>query len=258
MNERTNTPFKRIFFALSLIPLVIPIDPVHGRLDLPRESAASVSSTWSCRAGSVIDVRAGRHLFDGRDDLGRRPALLADGVPADDGGVSRDGSVAEESAHDERRQHLPGRAAVTIAADWPAIVATLLMLFVRAIESFEVPALLGLPAGIQVFTSAIYRRCIGIRARIGLASAYAVTLLVDHDGGRLLRVANSSQGIEVRDDDRQGFPAAPDRSRAVALARRRRLRRLLPAHRGAAIRRAALVVVPVVLRRCRRWRRSAT
>src|SRR5215510_11935947 len=24
MNERTNTPFKRLFFALSLIPLVIP------------------------------------------------------------------------------------------------------------------------------------------------------------------------------------------------------------------------------------------
>ena len=24
MNERTNTPFKRLFFALSIIPLIIP------------------------------------------------------------------------------------------------------------------------------------------------------------------------------------------------------------------------------------------
>ena len=35
---------------------------------------------------------------------------------------------------------------VTLKLAWPAIFATFLMLFVRAIESFEVPALLGLPA----------------------------------------------------------------------------------------------------------------
>src|SRR6266568_4434883 len=46
---------------------------------------------------------------------------------------------------------------VTLKLTWPAILATLLMLFVRAIESFEVPALLGLPVGIHVFTSAIYQ-----------------------------------------------------------------------------------------------------
>ena len=34
---------------------------------------------------------------------------------------------------------------VTLRLAWPAIFATILILFVRAIESFEVPALLGLP-----------------------------------------------------------------------------------------------------------------
>ena len=43
---------------------------------------------------------------------------------------------------------------VTLRLTWPAIVATILILFVRAIESFEVPALLGLPSGIVVFTAA--------------------------------------------------------------------------------------------------------
>ena len=45
---------------------------------------------------------------------------------------------------------------VTMQLASPATAAALLILFVRALESFEVPALLGLPAGIEVFTSAIY------------------------------------------------------------------------------------------------------
>src|SRR5258708_4272916 len=63
---------------------------------------------------------------------------------------------------------------VTLKLTWPAILATLLMLFVRAIESFEVPALLGLPVGIHVFTSAIYQAVHRYPSQIGLASAYAV------------------------------------------------------------------------------------
>jgi iron(III) transport system permease protein len=67
---------------------------------------------------------------------------------------------------------------ITLKLSWPAVFATLLILFVRAIESFEVPALLGLPVGIQVFTSAIYQAIHHYPSRIGLASSYAVTLLL--------------------------------------------------------------------------------
>ena len=37
------------------------------------------------------------------------------------------------------------------------MAGALLILFVRAIESFEVPALVGLPVGIEVYTSSIYQ-----------------------------------------------------------------------------------------------------
>jgi iron(III) transport system permease protein len=67
---------------------------------------------------------------------------------------------------------------VTLKLTWPAIFATFLILFVRAIESFEVPALLGLPVGIQVFTSSIYQAIHRYPSQVGLASAYAVTLLL--------------------------------------------------------------------------------
>jgi iron(III) transport system permease protein len=49
---------------------------------------------------------------------------------------------------------------------------------VRALESFEVPALLGLPVGIEVYTSAIYDAIHAYPSEIGLASAYGVALLV--------------------------------------------------------------------------------
>ncbi len=67
---------------------------------------------------------------------------------------------------------------ITLKLSWPAAFATLLILFVRGIESFEVPALLGLPAGIPVFTSAIYQAIHRYPSQVGLASAYAVTLLL--------------------------------------------------------------------------------
>jgi len=49
---------------------------------------------------------------------------------------------------------------------------------VRALESFEVPALLGLPVGIEVYTSAIYDAIHAYPSEIGLASAYGVSLLI--------------------------------------------------------------------------------
>ena len=56
---------------------------------------------------------------------------------------------------------------ITLALSWPAIFATLLILFVRAIESFEVPALLGMPGGVFVFTSAIYEAIHRYPSQIG-------------------------------------------------------------------------------------------
>jgi iron(III) transport system permease protein len=45
MNERTNTPFKGLFYALSLIPLVIPgsSSPLPGSSSAVRRSESSIS-----------------------------------------------------------------------------------------------------------------------------------------------------------------------------------------------------------------------
>jgi iron(III) transport system permease protein len=94
---------------------------------------------------------------------------------------------------------------VTLQLAWPAIAAAFLILFVRAIESFEVPALLGLPVGIQVFTSSIYEAIHRYPSNIGLASAYAITLLLITSVGIYLQSRLSSQGSKYSTVTGKGF-----------------------------------------------------
>ena len=103
---------------------------------------------------------------------------------------------------------------VTLRLVWPATVATVLILFVRAIESFEVPALLGLPAGIEVFTSAIYQAVHRYPSQVGLASAYAVALLFITTGGVYWVSRLSSRGSMYATMTGKGF-----RPRQVDLGR---------------------------------------
>jgi iron(III) transport system permease protein len=94
---------------------------------------------------------------------------------------------------------------ITLKLQWPAIFATILILFVRAIESFEVPALLGLPVGIQVFTSSIYQAVHRYPSQVGLASAYAVTLLVITTIGVFFVSRLSSAGSKYATMTGKGF-----------------------------------------------------
>src|SRR5262249_46727636 len=98
---------------------------------------------------------------------------------------------------------------VTLRLSWPAIFATLLILFTRAIESFAVPALLGLPVGLQVFTSAIYQAVHRYPSQVGLASAYAVTLLLIISVGVYFQSRLSSRGSKYATMTGKGFRPRP-------------------------------------------------
>ena len=66
---------------------------------------------------------------------------------------------------------------VTIPLALPAVLSILLFRLVRSLESFEVPALLGLPAGIDVLVSRVYR-VVAAERSYGVANAYAIGLMV--------------------------------------------------------------------------------
>ena len=67
---------------------------------------------------------------------------------------------------------------VTLPLLRPAILSVLLLLFVRGIESFEVPRLLGKPANIHVFTTEIQNATSEAPPQLGVAAALGMTLLL--------------------------------------------------------------------------------
>jgi iron(III) transport system permease protein len=204
MNERTNTPFKSVFFALSMIPLVIPgilftvawiflASPQIGILNIVAQGSFGLEQP-------IFDIYSlpGMIWVDGLHYSPMAFLLMTAAFRAMDPSL-------EESATMSGANIFQVAWRVTLKLTWPAIFATILILFVRAIESFEVPALLGLPVGIQVFTSAIYQAVHRYPSEVGLASAYAVTLLVITTAGVYFVSRLSSRGSKYATMTGKGF-----------------------------------------------------
>ena len=60
----------------------------------------------------------------------------------------------------------------------PAILALAMFVFIRNIEAFEVPALVGMPAHVDVLTTELYHSMRAMPPDIGYASAFSVVLLL--------------------------------------------------------------------------------
>jgi iron(III) transport system permease protein len=204
MNERTNTPFKTLFFALSIIPLVIPGilftiawillgSPKIGILNLALQD-------WFGLERPLFNVYSlwGMMWVDGLHYSPMAFLLMTAAFRAMDPSLEESATMSGANIFQVARR-------VTLKLVWPAILATLLVLFVRAVESFEVPALLGLPVGIHVFTSAIYQAVHRYPSQIGLASAYGMTLLVITSLGVYFVSRLSSRGSRYATMTGKGF-----------------------------------------------------
>lgn len=67
---------------------------------------------------------------------------------------------------------------VSMPLAWPAVLALALFIFVRNLEVFEIPALVGLPGNVKVFTTDIYFSLKQVPPQLGHASAFSVVLVV--------------------------------------------------------------------------------
>jgi iron(III) transport system permease protein len=176
LNERTNKPCKPLFLELSIIPLIIPgilftvswillASPKIGIIN-------ALLQGWFGTAIIFINVysMAGMIWVDGLHYSPMAFLLMTAAFRSMD-------PALEESAQMSGASVPQVFFRVTLKLAWPAVLATLLILFVRAIESFEVPALLGLPVGIEVYTSAIYQAIHRYPSQVD-RRRLAVTLLV--------------------------------------------------------------------------------
>jgi iron(III) transport system permease protein len=167
---RTDVPFKALFFASSIIPLVIPgILYTVAWIFLADKEIGLLNHYLG---GGLFDINTvwGMAWVEG---LHLSPIVFLLMVAAF---RAMDPSL-EESATMSGASRLVVISKITMPLVMPALVGATLIMFVRALESFEVPALLGVPANIYVFTSQIYFELRGWPPGTHTASALAFGLL---------------------------------------------------------------------------------
>jgi iron(III) transport system permease protein len=196
LNVRTDVPFKPLFFAASMIPLIIPgilytvawiflASPDIGLINKMLEPVLGPGFFDVFTLWGMIWVE-GLHLS---------PIVFLLMVAAF---RSMDPSL-EESALMSGASRWTTFRRITVPLVRPAIVASILIMGVRSLESFEVPALLGLQNGIYVFTSRIYFVLRTYPPDLASAGALAVGLLVVAALGVLLsnRVGKNSKSYQT-------------------------------------------------------------
>lgn len=175
LNVRTDVPFKGLFFAASIVPLIIPgILYAIAWILLASPDIGLFNSVFTHIFGRpLVDIFTvwGMIWVDG---LHLSPIVFLMMVAAF---RSMDPSL-EESALMSGAGRWTVFRTVTVPLIRPAIVAAVLVMAVRSLESFETPALLGLPNGIYVFTSRIYLALRRFPPDLSSAGALAVGLLV--------------------------------------------------------------------------------
>ncbi len=174
---RTNMPFKGLLFTISLVPMVVPgilntiawlflLSPRIGVINKVLMQTFGLSS-----APFDIYTLPGMIWVEG---LALSPLVFLLMWAAF---ISMDPNL-EDSATMSGSGILTTFRRVTLRLMLPAILSVVLITFIRGLESFEVPALVGLPSRIFVFTSAIYVAVHDLPVDYGLAGAYSITLLV--------------------------------------------------------------------------------
>ena len=185
VSERTNTPMRKLFVVMSLIPFIIPgilstiawifllsprIGLINRSLQLMFGMAEPPFNVYSM--GGMVWAE-GIHLY---------PLvflLMSAAFRNMDTSLEEASLTAGSSTFQTFRR-------ITLPLMRPAMFSVTLIVFVRAIEAFEVPALIGVPARISVFTTKIFLAIHQFPSDFGLAGSYAVTLLAISTTGVLL------------------------------------------------------------------------
>ncbi len=174
--ERTNAPGRRLAFLAAIISLGVPhiLYTVAWLLLLGRSGPVNDLLSFVFQKSQMLDVYSlwGMMLIEG---VGFVPLtfLLMSAVLR-----STDASF-EEAAMMSGASPVKAFMRISLRMALPALAGLTLLIFVKAFESFEVPALVGLAGNVSVITTMIYQssRQAGA-ANYGEAGAYSVCLVV--------------------------------------------------------------------------------
>jgi iron(III) transport system permease protein len=188
---RTDAPFRRTIFALAVLPLVVPgLVSTIGWILVASPRTGLVNVVLGTGTVDIFSP-AGMVLVESVQSLPLVFLLMA-------GAFATADRTLEEAAAVSGARPLSVLRRVTLPLAAPALAASTLVVAVRTLEGFEVPALLGLPDGIWVLTSRIWQALERLPADYGEAAAYALGLLVVIALGVWLYWRASRQGGALR------------------------------------------------------------
>lgn len=175
---RTNTPFRKLFEFLGIIPNFFPLlliaiswtfllNPNNGFFNITIEQLFHLS-----KAPFNVFTMGGMIFVQGLNSF---PLAFLIIVPS----LRSMNPSLEEASRISGAGILRSSMAMSFSLARPAILAAWLLNLVRGFESFEVPQILGTPARINVLTTYIYSTSqIQIPPNNSLAAAISVSLLV--------------------------------------------------------------------------------
>lgn len=175
--ERTNAPFQSVAYISAFVSFGIPgIVKVIGWILLlgPEAGLINVMTGDLLGVSPLFDVfsMAGMILVEAFVWTPVVFLLMATPFRSMDPSLEEAALTAGSTNWQVFRQ-------VTLPLALPSVLAVLMLTFVRSLEAFEIPALIGLPGGIEVLTTKIYMQIrTGFLPRYGEASAYSVLLIV--------------------------------------------------------------------------------
>jgi iron(III) transport system permease protein len=177
LTERTNTPLRGIFVPIAVVPLILPgvlesiawiflLSPKFGYLNV-----------WLMNLFGLQSPPFNVFSLPGMiwvHSVGQVPLAFLLMVAAF---KSMDPSL-EESAMMSGANTWQTFRRVTFRLLMPTVASVVLILFVRTLESFETPALIGIPARIYVYTSEIFLAFNEYPPDYGRGGALAIGLLL--------------------------------------------------------------------------------
>jgi iron(III) transport system permease protein len=205
---RTDVPGKPLMFAASLVPLIIPgVLHTIAWAYFILSPQIGIGNTWFIEkidGGHPFNVFSlGGMIFI--EGLHLSPLVFLLMVAAF---RSMDPSL-EESAIMSGASLLTVFRRITVPLARPALYAAILIMVVRTLESFEVPAVVGMNNHIWVFTSRIWRVLDNVQPNFAVAGAYAMSLLVLTSAGIIWHSRLSKRARAFQTVTGKGFRPRP-------------------------------------------------
>ena len=212
ITERTNVAWRAAIYTAVLVPMIVPgILTTVGWILLfgRRTGIVNIVAMQYLGLSEPIEINnmVGMIWVQGTDQIPLVFLLLAAALRSMDPSLEEAAMVAGSGI-------VRTTMRITLRVLLPAILAVWMITFVRAIENFEVPALIGMPAGILVFATEVYLATKSVPTDFGMASTFAVVYLAITTVGVIFYLRWTTASEQYATITGKGFrPAAFDLGR---------------------------------------------